>query len=40
MNAAQAAPARLRTRNPISLLVSAEPWAAAWYLASYLVLGA
>jgi hypothetical protein len=30
----------LRVRNPLTLLVSAAPWASAWYLATYLVLGA
>jgi len=33
-------PDRLRVRNPIALLASAAPWASAWYLATYLVLGA
>jgi hypothetical protein len=37
--ATAAAPSRLRVRNPISLLASPAPWASAWYLATYLVLG-
>jgi hypothetical protein len=35
-----APPARLRRRNPVSLLFSAAPWASAGYLAGYLVVGA
>jgi hypothetical protein len=30
---------RLR-RNPLRLALSASPWRSAWYLASYLVIGA
>jgi RND superfamily putative drug exporter len=33
------APARLRLRNPVSLLVSSAPWASAAYLLSYLIAG-